>query len=81
MSRPGFYAESNGTIGGSIFVASTDVSAVATAAAFYADFRHITASIVVIDHKEVISCYQTLHYSKLGVLEVIFNVVLRIQPL
>mgnify|MGYP001218476316 CR=1 FL=1 len=81
LSRPVFSAESNGAIGGSIFVATTDVSAVAAAAAFYADFRHITASIIEMDHKEVISFHQTLHNSKLGVLEVIFNIVLRIQPL
>jgi len=79
VSRPVFNAESNGAIGGSIFVASTDVSAVTTAAAFYADFRHITAYIIEMDHKEVISCHQTLHYSNLGILEVIFNVVLSTQ--
>jgi hypothetical protein len=81
VSRPFFNTESNGAIGGSIFLASTDVSAVETAAAFYADFRHITASIVVMDHKEAISFHQTLHYSNLGILEVIFNVVLSTQRL
>ena len=81
VSRPVFNAESNGAIGGFILLAPTDVSAVVTAAAFYADFRHITAYIIEMDHKEEISCHQTLHYSKLGVLEVIFNEVLSIQRL
>ena len=79
MSRPVFNAKSNGAIGSSVFPVLTYVSAVETAAAFYSDFRHITAYIIEMDHKEVISCHQTLHYSKLGVLEVIFNVVLSTQ--
>ena len=79
VSRPVFNAESNGAIGSSVFPVLTYVSTVVTAASFFADFRHITAYIIVMDHKEVISCYQTLHYSKLGVLEVIFNVVLSTQ--
>ena len=66
VSRPVFNAESNGAIGGSIFVASKDVLAVTQAASIFADFWHIAACIVEMDHKEVISCCQTSHNSRLG---------------
>ena len=47
----------------------------------FADFGHIMVNIVVMVHKNVISCNQTPHYSKLGIKEVIFNAFIWINPL